>query len=278
MRVFAFGFDDATYALANVRLSPPLCSQDNRLTLCRQLCAIASSILWHLAVITGLGQRIAFVSSGNVNRFFKVSRNPSAVDVLLTILSQFEYAAQFAEVVAMLCAKAAFALILDRVAPRQQRAKIAISSIGAWALCVYARLPVSSTSPMSYLPSGSLQRCGRMDRRDGIFIIILLGLRVWYGHNYNGCSWSAGNSILVPAIAEINMMHLFLDNFDQTRTLTVSLAVLHVANEMLFRCRHQPRNPQPVRVQSLVSAVEATDSPTSGLPFTSQLWTLQFPA
>lgn len=73
-----------------------------------------------------------------------------------------------------------------------------------------------------------------MDRRDGIFTIILLGLRVWFGHNYNGCLWSAGNSILVPAIAEINMMHLFLDNIDQTRTLAVSLTVLQVANEMLF--------------------------------------------
>src|SRR6266480_2232920 len=38
---------------------------------------------------------------------------------------------------------------------------------------------------------------------------------------------------------------------------------------MLFRCHHQPRNPPPVRVQSSVSVVEATDSPTSGLPFTS---------
>lgn len=57
-----------------------------------------------------------------------------APDALITFF-QFEYAAQLTEIVAMLSAKTAVALLSDRVAPRTQRAKTStLTCITAWAI------------------------------------------------------------------------------------------------------------------------------------------------
>jgi len=39
------------------------------------------------------------------------------------------------------------------------------------------------------------------------------------------------DSILFPAIIEMNLMHLFLDNIDQTRTLRISSTLSKDAND-----------------------------------------------
>lgn len=53
----------------------------------------------------------------------------------------------------------------------------------------------------------------------------------------------------------MGMMHLFLDNIDQTRTLSISSILLEMLM-MEFRSRCQPRNPQPVRVLYSLAVVE----------------------
>jgi hypothetical protein len=50
----AFGFDDATYSLANVRLCPSFCSQCNLTDSLSQTLGNRQHGLWHLAVTTGL--------------------------------------------------------------------------------------------------------------------------------------------------------------------------------------------------------------------------------
>lgn len=73
IRSIPFGIDDGAYIVANVQPQHALCLEDGRLTVFCQLWAISSTILWTLAVNSGLGQRMAALGASNIDKFFKVS-------------------------------------------------------------------------------------------------------------------------------------------------------------------------------------------------------------
>ena len=130
---------------------------------------------------------------------------------------QFEYAAQLVEIVAMLCAKTAFILLLDRVAPGKRSIKmVALSSVAAWAtFCLFALLfQCPFPRPWVFEPAqcpthgrllypivifNALTDIGlslwivpnvwglQMQRRDRIWVVFLFCLRAWYGQSYTEC-------------------------------------------------------------------------------------------
>jgi len=129
--------------------------RDIRLTLSLQVVAIASTILWHLAVTAGLGRHITALSLEEVDEFFKVvpiSPFVSAPNLLITFLSQFEYAAQLTEILAMTSSKTAIALLSDRVAPRLPWTKIStLISIIAWAIFSFFALAFQCPIPQPWV-------------------------------------------------------------------------------------------------------------------------------
>ena len=129
--------------------------RDIRLTLSLQVVAIASTILWHLAVIAGLGRHMTALSPDDVDEFFKVlpiSPFVSAPNLLITFLSQFEYAAQLTEILAMTFSKTAIALLSDRVAPRLPWTKIStLISIITWAIFSFFALAFQCPFPQPWV-------------------------------------------------------------------------------------------------------------------------------
>lgn len=140
----------------------------------------------------------------------------SVLQLFLTISPQFEYAAQFGEIVAMVCAKAAFALLSERIVPTEKYTKtVAWSSIGAWAVFSLFALALQCPFPHPWVfEPAQCSTHGRLlypiiafnaitdiglslwvipcvwglRRRlsDRILVVILFGLRAWYVQNYNG--------------------------------------------------------------------------------------------
>ncbi|KAF2671581.1 hypothetical protein BT63DRAFT_452085 [Microthyrium microscopicum] len=176
------------------------------------LWAIASSVLWHLAAKAGLGQHI----------------------------NDFEYAASFAEIVAMVFAKGAFMLLSDRIVPRDPKIKMfTFGAIGAWG--IFSLFVIAFQCPLPEPWVFQPAQCPthgnlfyaiisfnaltdvllasmiipvvwdlRMEIRDRTLVAILFGLRA---------------IILAPALTELIMMPTFLGTSDQTR-ITVARAVL----------------------------------------------------
>lgn len=67
-------------------------------------------------------------------------------------LSQFEYAAQLIEIVAMFSAKTAVALLSDRVAPRKSWVKIStLTSIAAWTVFSFVTLAFQCPFPQPWV-------------------------------------------------------------------------------------------------------------------------------
>jgi len=71
-RSLTFGFDDTTYVLANVGGGSSVSVQRITLTFFPQVSAIASTVLWRLAVSNGLGQRMSALTPDSIDKFFKV--------------------------------------------------------------------------------------------------------------------------------------------------------------------------------------------------------------
>ena len=129
--------------------------------------------------------------------------------MLITFLSQFEYAAQLTEIVAMLSAKTSMALLSDRVAPRNVWAKAsALTSFAAWAVFSLFALAFQCPLPRPWVfqpaqcpshgnllyPIIAINALTdvilalwiipivwklRMARRDRVLVAILFGLRIW---------------------------------------------------------------------------------------------------
>lgn len=73
--------------------------------------------------------------AGSSRYFLFLCRIGSRSTHLSLSLSQFEYAAQLTEIVAMFSAKTAIALLSDRVAPRKRRDKIStLTCIAVWTI------------------------------------------------------------------------------------------------------------------------------------------------
>lgn len=104
-RKLPWGLDDLSFAIAVVRQRGSHILSDTAADTAVQLLAIASSVLYHLAVNAGLGRHASALDDGGITNYFKVRRSSIHLDPLLISLPKRMYAAHLFGVAAIGCGK-----------------------------------------------------------------------------------------------------------------------------------------------------------------------------